>query len=93
VDHVGVITWGDIAVFLTVWIIFGWMSQAIGKRKLRPILASGLAGALFGPLALLVALMVRPRFPMHGFCPHCHYAVPLGAWVCGHCGLPMRRRH
>ena len=90
---------GDVEIFAIIfwaffWIIFGRM-VAIQKGRWNGVRTGG-ALLLFGPLAVLFLLFMRPDEDAIGeemvkkgirkWCPFCVSAIPVQAVKCLHCG-------
>jgi len=72
-----------VLVGLTIVLFSAFIARSIAKSKHRSGAGWFIAGLLFGPLALLVALL--PSAEQTQACPFCHEPVKLQASVCPHC--------
>lgn len=78
-------------MFTAVWFVVGVacipVAITVARRRERNPLTWGLLALVFGPLTLLVLLLLPgPR------CPHCRRHLKPLAHVCGHCGRDVPSR-
>lgn len=83
-------------VFLIIWFFFGICSAMIASGKGRSSGAWFVLGLIFGPVALLLAMIVsndHVGLERQGLregtltkCPHCGGAISLHVSACRHCG-------
>jgi hypothetical protein len=74
--------------YVLIWLIFGFLAAAVYRNKNRSALTGFLAGAILGPLGLVLALASSDNMAR---CPMCAEKVQPKAFVCKHCGHELRK--
>lgn len=80
--------WFGQAVVFALWAYAiyqskGWRGFGYG------IIFNVIACLCLGPLVLIYAAYKQPYVPTHKACPFCNFVIPIGAVVCGHCGMAL----
>jgi hypothetical protein len=78
-------------LYVFLWLLCALAASYIYHGKRRSWIAGGLAGLIFGPIGILLALLTRPLEPppLTKQCPACNAAAPYLAHVCPACGADI----
>jgi len=73
--------------YIIVWVICGILAAEIAKSKGRSWTSWFVSGILFGPLSIIVILLLGRR----DVCPYCRGTVHPLAILCPHCRSELLR--
>jgi hypothetical protein len=75
--------------WIVLWVLSVIAAGVLAERKGRSGGGWGAAAIVFGPLAVLVVLLLGPSEASTRVCPNCAELVARAALACKHCGRDL----